>query len=159
MAEFVYLAHGIVEDGGDYAAVAVGGGSGVALAEAEAADESLAGFVQGEFQAHALGIIGAADEAVVFGEFYVAGVVALGLLGHGVILTCGLFLGRLNMPQPTGGQTVVETPCEAIGGAGVPGIPSASLGAGPSTAVVVRVREAQPPLRMSGGETVQKSCF
>ena len=35
VVELVYLAHGVVEDGGDDAAVAVAGRSGVALAEAE----------------------------------------------------------------------------------------------------------------------------
>jgi len=38
--EFVDLAHGVVEDGGDDASVAVAGRSGVAFAEAEMADES-----------------------------------------------------------------------------------------------------------------------
>jgi hypothetical protein len=79
VVEFVYLAHGVVEDGGDDAAVAVAGRSGVALAEAEAADESLAGFVEREFQAHAFGVVHAADEAVVFLHLHVAGVVAFGL--------------------------------------------------------------------------------
>src|SRR4029077_15528466 len=52
VVELVDLAHGVVEDGGDDAAVAVAGGSGVALAEAEFADEGLPLFVEGEFQAH-----------------------------------------------------------------------------------------------------------
>ena len=82
MVELVYLAHGVVEDAGDDAAVAVAWGSGVALAEAEAADEGLAGFVEREFQAHAFGIVHAADEAVVFLHFDVAGVVAMGLGWH-----------------------------------------------------------------------------
>jgi hypothetical protein len=86
MPQFVYLAHGVVEDAGDYASVAVAWGSGVALAQAEVADEGLAGFVEDEFQAHAFGIVRAADEAVVFWQFDVAGFVAMGLLGHGVIL-------------------------------------------------------------------------
>ena len=84
--ELVYLAHGVVEDAGDDAAVAVAGRSGVALAQAELADEGLAGFVEDELQAHAFGIVLAADEAVVLLHFDVAGVVALGLGGHGVIL-------------------------------------------------------------------------
>jgi hypothetical protein len=42
----------------------------------------LAGFVEDEFQAHALGIVLAADEAVVLLHFDVAGVVALGFGGH-----------------------------------------------------------------------------
>jgi hypothetical protein len=84
VAEFVYLAHGVIEDGGDDAAVAVAGRAGVALAEAELADEGLAGFVEGEFQPHAVGIVLAASEAVVFLQLDVAGVVALalGFAGH-----------------------------------------------------------------------------
>ena len=42
VVELVYFAHGVVEDRGDDAAVAVAGRSGVALAEAEFADEGLA---------------------------------------------------------------------------------------------------------------------
>jgi hypothetical protein len=89
VVKFIDLTHGVVEDGGDDAAVAVTGGSGVALAEAELADEDLAGFVEGEFQAHAVGIVLAAGEAVVLLQLDVAGVVALGLglSGHGGILT------------------------------------------------------------------------
>ena len=78
VVELVDLAHGVVEDGGDDAAVAVAGRSGVAFAEAEAADEGLAGFVEDKFQAHAFGIVLATDEAVVFLHFHVAGVVAFG---------------------------------------------------------------------------------
>jgi hypothetical protein len=87
MMQLVYLAHGVVEDAGDDAAVGVAGRAGVTAAEAEAADEGLAGFVEDELQAHALGIVHAADEAVVLLHFDVAGVVALGLAGHGMILT------------------------------------------------------------------------
>jgi len=92
--EFVDLAHGVVEDRGDDAAVAVARGSGVALAEAEAADEGLAGFVEDEFEAHALGIVLAADEAVVLLHFVVAGFVALGLGAHVGILTAISFCRR-----------------------------------------------------------------
>ena len=49
LVELIYFAHGVIEDAGDDAAVAVAGRSGVALAEAEAADEGLAGFVEDEF--------------------------------------------------------------------------------------------------------------
>jgi hypothetical protein len=48
LVEFVYFAHGVVEDAGDYASVAVAWGSGVAAAQAEVADEGLAGFVEYE---------------------------------------------------------------------------------------------------------------
>ena len=85
--ELVDLAHGVVEDGGDDAAVAVARGAGVALAETKATNEGLAGFVEDEFEAHAIGIVHAADEAVVFLHLDVAGVVALSLGWHGMILT------------------------------------------------------------------------
>jgi len=102
VVELVDLAHGIVEDAGDDAAVTVAGRSGVALAETEAADEGLAGFVEDEFEAHAVGIVLAADEAVVLLEFEVARFVAVdfGLAGHAddfnVILG-----GRLKVKIPT----------------------------------------------------------
>jgi hypothetical protein len=89
VVKLVDLAHGVVEDAGDDAAVAVAGRSGVAFAEAEVADEGLAFFVEDEFEAHAVGIVLAADEAVVLLEFEVAGFVAVdfGLAGHRMILT------------------------------------------------------------------------
>ena len=83
VVQLVDLAHGVVEDGGDDAAVAVAGRSGVAFAQAEFADEGLALFVEGEFEAHAVGIVRAAGEAVVLLQFEVAGVVAVDLAGHG----------------------------------------------------------------------------
>ena len=85
VVQLVDLAHGVVEDGGDDAAVAVAGRSGVALAQAEFADEGLASFVEREFEAHAVGIVHAADEAVVLLHFCVACIVAVdfGLSGHG----------------------------------------------------------------------------
>jgi len=87
MMQLVDLAHGVVEDAGDDAAVAVAGWSGVTAAEAEFADEGLALFVQDELEAHAAGIVHAADEAVVLLHLHVSGVVALGLrFGHGGIL-------------------------------------------------------------------------
>jgi hypothetical protein len=60
------------------------GRSGVALAEAEFADESLPWLVERELQTHAVGIVHAADEAVVLLHLDVARVVAvrLGLAGH-----------------------------------------------------------------------------
>jgi len=85
--ELVHFAHGVVEDSGDDAAVAVAGRSGVALAETEAADEGLAIFVEDEFEVHAVFVIGAANEAVVLLHFVVAGVVALDARWHGGILT------------------------------------------------------------------------
>jgi hypothetical protein len=87
VVQLVNLPHGIVEDAGDDAAVAVAGRSGVALAQAEFADEGLAFFVEDELEAHAVGIVLAADEAVVFLHFDVAGVVAVDLAGHLAILS------------------------------------------------------------------------
>jgi hypothetical protein len=86
VVEFVDLAHGVVEDTGDDASVAVAGRSGIAFAEAEFADEGLTGFVKNEFEAHAIRIILAADEAVIFLQLEVAGVVALRLRWHAKIL-------------------------------------------------------------------------
>ena len=87
MMQLVYLAHGVVEDAGDDAAVAVAGRTGVAAAQAEFADKCLALFVKDELEAHAVRIVHAADEAVVLLHFHVAGIVALGLrFGHGGIL-------------------------------------------------------------------------
>ena len=83
VVELVDLAHGVVKDACDDAAVAVAWRSGVTLAEAEAADEGLALFVEDEFEAHAVGIVHAADEAVVLLHLHVAGVVAVELSAHG----------------------------------------------------------------------------
>ena len=82
VAQLIHLSHGIVEDAGDDAAVAMAGRPGIPLAQAEAADEGLAMLVQNEFQAHAVPIVHAADEAVILLHFDVAGVVALGLRRH-----------------------------------------------------------------------------
>ena len=48
VAQLIRLAHGVVEDGGDDAAMAVAGRSGVALGQAEVADEGAALFVERE---------------------------------------------------------------------------------------------------------------
>jgi hypothetical protein len=89
VVELVDLAHGVVEDGGDDAAVAVAWGSGVALAQAKAADESLAGFVKGKFEVHAIGVVEAAAETVVLLQLGVPRVVSvdLRLAGHWEILS------------------------------------------------------------------------
>jgi hypothetical protein len=102
VVEFVDLAHGIVEDASDDSAVAVAGRSGVALAETEAADEDLAGFVEDEFQAHTLAIVLAADEAVVFLKFEVAGFVAMDfwLAGHADDFNV-ILRARLKVETPT----------------------------------------------------------
>ena len=117
VAQFVHFAHGVVEDGGDDAAVTMAGRAGVALAQAEFADEGLAGFIEGEFEAHTVGIILAAGETVVFLQLDVAGVVALGLglAGHGGILTCAA-AGRSNdqrsQRRRSGLSAITETPCQ-----------------------------------------------
>jgi len=52
------------------------------------ADESLAFFVEDEFEAHAFGVIHAADvSSGCFLELHVVGFVGLGLAGHGGILS------------------------------------------------------------------------
>jgi Domain of unknown function (DUF5655)/Domain of unknown function (DUF4287) len=66
VAEFVDLAHGVVEDAGDDAAVRVSGWAGVAFAEAKARDECSALFIECELQVHAVRVVHAADEAIVF---------------------------------------------------------------------------------------------
>lgn len=63
--EPIQLGHGLIEDGGDHAAVAESGRAGVALAQAKAADELFAVFVESEFQAHAGDIVASAAEAEV----------------------------------------------------------------------------------------------
>jgi hypothetical protein len=96
LAQLVYLAHGFVEDGGDDAAMAVSGRPGVALAEAEAADEAVAFLVIGETQLHAVGVVGAADEAAIGRQFYVARVVSGTVLFTSVSLA-SLFLTSLSL--------------------------------------------------------------
>ena len=83
VVELVHLAHGVVEDGGDDASVAVSGRASVAFAEAELADEGLALFVENELQVHAIGIVLAASEAVVLLEPVVGGFVSVNLGWHG----------------------------------------------------------------------------
>jgi len=77
LAQLVYLTHGVVENGGDDSSVAVAWRTGVAFAESEAADRHLAVLVEGKFQAHAVGIVQAANEAVILMHADVARVVAL----------------------------------------------------------------------------------
>ncbi len=84
MVQFVYLAHGVVENGGDDAAVAMAGRSGVAFAETEAAESDAAFFVQRELQAHTVGISGPAGKTVILLQLGVAGFVSMkGLARHG----------------------------------------------------------------------------
>ena len=72
MAELVDLAHRLIENGRDNAAMAVPWRSGVALAKANAADEAVAFFVVGEFQPHSLGIMLATSEAEILLHTHIA---------------------------------------------------------------------------------------
>jgi len=71
------------------------------ISEAEAADEGLAFFVEDEFEAHAFGVVHAADEAVVLLQLHEAGVVAVGLGWHGGILTCEASLACFYKASPS----------------------------------------------------------
>src|SRR5258708_22842725 len=66
VTEFVELAHGIVEDGSDDAAVAVSGRASVTFSEAEFTGEALP--CLSELEAHAVGIVVSAGEAEVLLE-------------------------------------------------------------------------------------------
>ena len=77
MTQLVYLAHGFIEDGGDYSSMGVAWRSGVTLAQAEAADETVLLFVIREVQVHALRIVFATAEAIVLLQAEVWGIVAL----------------------------------------------------------------------------------
>jgi len=65
VTEFVHLAHGFVQDGGDNAAVRVPRRPGVFTRQLEMANGLARSFVQRELQAHALRIVMAAAETVV----------------------------------------------------------------------------------------------
>lgn len=87
VAEFVDLAHGVVENRGDDASMTVAGRAGVASAEIEVADEDVAIFIEREDKMHSVGVVGAAHEAGVGGKLEVFGFVAMGLAEHGGILS------------------------------------------------------------------------
>jgi len=63
VTQFVHFAHGFVQNRRYDTAVAVPGRTGVALAEAKAADEAIALFIVGELQSHTFGIVFAAGKA------------------------------------------------------------------------------------------------
>ncbi|HEV2116051.1 MAG TPA: hypothetical protein VGR48_08515 [Terriglobales bacterium] len=63
--DLVYLAHGLVQNGGDHASMGVARRSGVAPPQAKAADKPLPLLVEGESQAHAFGVVFAAGKAVI----------------------------------------------------------------------------------------------
>lgn len=71
--------------------MAMAGRAGKALAEAEAADEAFALFVIGEAQAHAVGVLCAAAEAMVLLQLDVAGIVS----GLGELLGFLFTTGRI----------------------------------------------------------------
>ena len=77
VAQLVHLAHGFIEDGRDDAAMTMPRRPSVALAKPEAADEAVPVFVIGKAEAHAVGIIRPAAEAMIFLQAYVARVVAV----------------------------------------------------------------------------------
>jgi len=84
VAELIDLAHGLVEDGGDDASMAVAGRSGETLPEAKAADKDVAVFVVGEAETHAVRIVLSTGEAVIFLQADECGAVTVGgfLLGR-----------------------------------------------------------------------------
>jgi len=146
MMQLVYFAHSIVEDAGDDASVAVAWRSGVTLAEAEVADEGSAFFIENEFEAHAVGIVHAADEAVVLLHLHVASVVALGARGHEGILPEGLVRQRARSVSvdPQCRNSLLSRRLHNYARN-----PFGKLRTGFSTAVVLRFRETQPSLKMT----------
>jgi hypothetical protein len=76
VAKLVHLAHAFVEEGGDDASMAVARRSGVTFAEAEAANEDVAVFVEGEAETHAVRIAGTAGEAEILLQLAVMGSVS-----------------------------------------------------------------------------------
>src|SRR5580698_5831433 len=86
VAQFIDLAHSVVEDGGDDAAVAVAGRSAIALGQAKAADKGLPGFIQRKLEVHTVRIVRAAGEAIIFLRA-VMRIVSVRLARHGGILT------------------------------------------------------------------------
>src|SRR5262249_61200829 len=75
-AEFVYLAHSFIEDGGDNPSVRMSGWTLIATGETEAAPGAAIGFIEGKLQPHAIRIVSSAAKAVVLSYFQVPGVVA-----------------------------------------------------------------------------------
>ena len=82
IAQLVHFSHGVVENGGDNAAVAVAGRAGVTVGQIEVADESSSFAVQRELQVHAVGVVGTAGKAVVLRQLEIVSLVAVHLAGH-----------------------------------------------------------------------------
>lgn len=80
--------------------MAVAGRSGVALAQAEAADEGLPFLVECEFQAHAFRVVLAAGEAIVLLQLHVLGFVSVDLTGHSKILADARFSVSRQLDEP-----------------------------------------------------------
>jgi len=87
IAQLVCLAHGVVENSRDDAAVAVAGRPGVPFRQAEVADERATFFVKRELQMHTFRIIRPANKAVISRGVQIPSFVAVGLAGHGKIKT------------------------------------------------------------------------
>src|SRR4029077_21211621 len=75
LTQLVHLAHGLVEDGRDDAAVAVSRRPGIAFAQAEAAHEASARLVIVKLEAHTVGVVLAAGETIIPLQLDVTGIV------------------------------------------------------------------------------------
>src|SRR4051812_10915518 len=78
VAQLVRFTHGFVEDGGDDASVRMAGRSDVLLRKLEARNEGTLVGCKIKLKAHALGIVGAAAEAMVAWNLDVTGIVSAG---------------------------------------------------------------------------------
>lgn len=93
VAQAVHFAHGVVEDGGDDAAVTVAGRADVAVVQAKLANVSGFVFVDGELQLHAIGIVFSAGKTEILLQFYVVRIAGRSwrfLAGH--VEDCSLIL-------------------------------------------------------------------
>ncbi len=82
VAQFVDFAHGVVEDAGNDAAVAVARRSGITVCQAEVTHEGLSRFVEDELEPHAIWVVRTADKTVVLLHFGVLGFVTVGFAFH-----------------------------------------------------------------------------
>jgi len=65
IAQFVQLAHGIVENGGDNSTMAVSGRAGVTPAQSKVAGVVLSGRISAKLQMHAVGIVLPTGKAII----------------------------------------------------------------------------------------------
>jgi len=86
--QLVHLSHRLIQNGRDDSAMRVTRRPGIAFAQAKPADEAVPVFVIAEFEAHAVGIVLPASEAVVLLQANVARVVTLGgrFLRHAAVI-------------------------------------------------------------------------